>query len=307
MEQTLIFFPDGTQINFKKEKLVQRSSKKFLEVSKNEAWKFQLLPNWLDNVSYWYTREDKETLPSRYYHYDRGSIIRVDFGVNMGSEFCGLHFAIVLDKNDISSKKTLTVIPLTSKNKNGRFSLGKEIFNQTTNILNQQINELKKETRLINQKTINLEDKTKLLAQKLKNIILKSTDESKKDIINKEFEEVTNKGIITDTLNNIIISGKYNEIEINRLKNEIKDNSEDINQLKNEIKDNKNEIQSLLRVINIYSRYNKNTYARLSDITTISKLRIRKINKYDPSGRIKLNSQQMALISDKLMDLYINK
>ena len=66
MEQTLIFFPDGTQINFKKEKLVQRSSKKFLEVSKNEAWKFQLLPNWLDNVSYWYTREDKETLPSRY-------------------------------------------------------------------------------------------------------------------------------------------------------------------------------------------------------------------------------------------------
>ena len=132
MEQTLIFFPDGTQINFKKEKLVQRSSKKFLEVSKNEAWKFQLLPNWLDNVSYWYTREDKEALPSRYYHYDRGTIIRVDFGVNMGSEFCGLHFAIVLDKKDNNHKKTLTVVPLTSKNKSGRFYLGKEIFNQTT-------------------------------------------------------------------------------------------------------------------------------------------------------------------------------
>lgn len=278
MEQTLIFFPDGTQINFKKEKLVQRSSKKFLEVSKNEAWKFQLLPNWLDNVSYWYTREDKETLPSRYYHYDRGTIIRVDFGVNMGSEFCGLHFAIVLDKKDNNHKKTLTVVPLTSKNKSGRFYLGKEIFNQTTNILNQQ--------------SIELKQKTDHLLQELKDIILNGIDNNKKDIVKKEFIKF-DKGIVTDTLNNIIISGKYNQ-------NEVK-------QLKDEVYNNNKEIDSLSKVISIYSRYNKDTYVRLSDITTISKLRIRRINKYDPSGRIKLNSQQMALISDKLMDLYINK
>ena len=278
MEQTLIFFPDGTRINFKKEKLVQRSSKKFLEVSKNEAWKFQLLPNWLDNVSYWYTREDKETLPSRYYHYDRGTIIRVDFGVNMGSEFCGLHFAIVLDKKDNNHKKTLTVVPLTSKNKSGRFYLGKEIFNQTTNILNQQ--------------SIELKQKTDHILQELKDIILNGIDNNKKDIVKKEFIKF-DKGIVTDTLNNIIISGKYNQ-------NEVK-------QLKDEIYNNNKEIDSLSKVISIYSRYNKDTYVRLSDITTISKLRIRRINKYDPSGRIKLNSQQMALISDKLMDLYINK
>ena len=278
MEPTLIFFPDGTQINFKKEKLVQRSSKKFLEVSKNEAWKFQLLPNWLDNVSYWYTREDKETLPSRYYHYDRGTIIRVDFGVNMGSEFCGLHFAIVLDKKDNNHKKTLTVVPLTSKNKSGRFYLGKEIFNQTTNILNQQ--------------SIELKQKTDHILQELKDIILNGIDNNKKDIVKKEFIKF-DKGIVTDTLNNIIISGKYNQ-------NEVK-------QLKDEIYNNNKEIDSLSKVISIYSRYNKDTYVRLSDITTISKLRIRRINKYDPSGRIKLNSQQMALISDKLMDLYINK
>jgi len=278
MEPILIFFPDGTQINFKKEKLVQRSSKKFLEVSKNEAWKFQLLPNWLDNVSYWYTREDKETLPSRYYHYDRGTIIRVDFGVNMGSEFCGLHFAIVLDKKDNNHKKTLTVVPLTSKNKSGRFYLGKEIFNQTTNILNQQ--------------SIELKQKTDHILQELKDIILNGIDNNKKDIVKKEFIKF-DKGIVTDTLNNIIISGKYNQ-------NEVK-------QLKDEVYNNNKEIDSLSKVISIYSRYNKDTYVRLSDITTISKLRIRRINKYDPSGRIKLNSQQMALISDKLMDLYINK
>src|SRR5699024_795841 len=278
MEPILIFFPDGTQINFKKEKLVQRSSKKFLEVSKNEAWKFQLLPNWLDNVSYWYTREDKETLPSRYYYYDRGKIIRVDFGVNMRSQFYGLHYAIVLNKKDNNHKKTFTVVPLTSKNKSGRFYLGKEIFNQTTNILNQQ--------------SIELKQKTDHILQELKDIILNGIDNNKKDIVKKEFIKF-DKGIVTDTLNNIIISGKYNQ-------NEVK-------QLKDEVYNNNKEIDSLSKVISIYSRYNKDTYVRLSDITTISKLRIRRINKYDPSGRIKLNSQQMALISDKLMDLYINK
>lgn len=307
MKPTLIFFPDGTQIDLEKEKLVQISSKRFLEVSKNKTWKFQLLPNWLNSVSYWYSKENNKILPLRYFYYDRGSIIRVDFGVNMGSEFCGLHFAIVLDKNDISSKKTLTVIPLTSKSKKGRFSLGKEIFNQTTNILNQQISELEKRIVFINQKTVNLEKKTKFLAKKLKNIILNGTDEREKDIVNKEFQYVINKGIVTDTLNNIIINGKYNENEVNQLKNEIKDNGKEFNQLKNEARNNSKEIQSLIRVIKIYSRYNKNTYVRLSDITTISKLRIRKINKYDPSGKIKLNSQQMASISDELMNLYITK
>lgn len=306
MKPTLIFFSDGTQIELKKEKLVQESSRRFLEVSKNDTWKFNLLPNWLDNTSFWYTKENSDKLPSRYYHYDRGSIIRVDFGVNMGSEFCGLHFAIVF-KKDNKRKKTLTVVPLTSKNKSGRFSLGKEIFNQTTNILNQQINKIKKETELINQKNIDLKDRTKFSVQKLKKIILNGADEDKKDIINKEFKKVTNEGIITDTLNNIIINGKYDENEVIQLQNEINDNEKRINQLKSEINYNNKEIQSLLRVINIYSRYNKNTYARLSDITTVSKLRISRINKYDPSGKIKLNSQQMKSISDELMNLYITK
>ena len=156
--------------------------------------------------------------------------------------------------------------------------LGKEIFNQTTNILNQQ--------------SIELKQKTDHILQELKDIILNGTDNNKKDIVKKEFIKF-DKGIVTDTLNNIIISGKYNQ-------NEVK-------QLKDEIYNNNKEIDSLSKVISIYSRYNKDTYVRLSDITTISKLRIRRINKYDPSGRIKLNSQQMALISDKLMDLYINK
>lgn len=65
--------------------------------------------------------------------------------------------------------------------------------------------------------------------------------------------------------------------------------------------------QELLAVAKVYSNYNKNSFVRLSDITTISKFRIKRINKFDPSGQIQLSSKQMADISDKLMELYISK
>lgn len=61
----------------------------------------------------------------------------------------------------------------------------------------------------------------------------------------------------------------------------------------------------LAKVAFIYSKYNKNTFVRLSDITTISKFRIQRINKFDPSGKIRLSEQQMREISNELMKLYI--
>lgn len=74
-----------------------------------------------------------------------------------------------------------------------------------------------------------------------------------------------------------------------------------------EYKDLRKDFNDLMRVLDTYKAYDKNSYVRLSDITTISKLRIERINKYDPSGRIRLSSQQMALISHKLMQLFLNK
>lgn len=276
-----LFSNKNNNFNSNKEKLIKRSSCRFLEISKSGEWKFDILPNWLDNVSYWFDKENKSSLPARYYHYDRGTVIRVDFGVNMGSEFCGLHFAIVLDKKDNNRKKTLTVVPLTSKNKSGRFSLGKEIFNQTTNILNQRIRELQEQTN-------NLFAKTKKL------FLSGVNDVSKKNALNKE-------------LNHCFDEGKYFKDDVEKLIYDGNYDTHEIKQLLQETLTNQKEVKNLNKVINVYSRYNKNTYVRLSDITTISKLRIRKINKYDPSGKIKLTNQQMASISDKLMALYVSK
>ncbi|WP_325064740.1 type II toxin-antitoxin system PemK/MazF family toxin [Limosilactobacillus rudii] len=171
-------------------------------------------------------------LPKRYYYYRRGTVIRVNFGTNLGSEFSNIHFAIVLDKKDSPNKKTLTVLPLTSKQNSNRFSLGREVFSQTTTILNAQMESLS-----------------------------------------------------------------------NRLKKASKENK-----LANQERKNlQNDFNDLQKVVNTFKAYDKNSYVRVSDITTISKLRIERINKYDPSGKIRLSSQQMALISRELLKLYLNK
>ena len=53
--------------------------------------------------------------PKYFKRYARGRIIKVRFGVNIGSEFSGEHFAVVISKNDTAYNPVLHVIPITSK------------------------------------------------------------------------------------------------------------------------------------------------------------------------------------------------
>ena len=68
-------------------------------------------------------------------NFKRGEIIKVDFGVNVGSELSNTHFAIVLNNDDNVSVDNITVIPLTSKKGYKRLYLGKILtpFNQKDN------------------------------------------------------------------------------------------------------------------------------------------------------------------------------
>lgn len=80
--------------------------------------------------------------------YSRGSIIKVKFGVNIGSEFSGDHYAIVLSKQDTMYNPVLHVIPLTSDNSQYNLNVGKIIYNE------KEINNLK---HLYQTKTNNIE------------------------------------------------------------------------------------------------------------------------------------------------------
>ena len=72
-------------------------------------------------LSYWiktYTdmlRRESEFNPSSIPRLSRRQIVNVDFGFRIGSELGGLHYAVVLDKNNRMSSNTVTVLPLGSQ------------------------------------------------------------------------------------------------------------------------------------------------------------------------------------------------
>ena len=70
------------------------------------------------------------TKPKYFKRYGRGRIIRVRFGVNIGSEFSGNHYAIVVSKNDTAYNPILHVIPLTSKKHKTSVKIGNVLFNE---------------------------------------------------------------------------------------------------------------------------------------------------------------------------------
>ncbi|WP_314067436.1 hypothetical protein [uncultured Vagococcus sp.] len=67
----------------------------------------------------------------RWHTYQRGTLIKVNFGLNIGTELSGPHYAISITKNDNPLSEKITVIPLTSKtgthNHALDFSISKQI------------------------------------------------------------------------------------------------------------------------------------------------------------------------------------
>ena len=77
------------------------------------------------------------TSPTHYKRFTRGQIIRVKFGVNIGSEFSGDHYAIVISKQDTMINPVIHVIPLTSKKAKYNLNLDDLLYNE------EEINKLK--------------------------------------------------------------------------------------------------------------------------------------------------------------------
>ncbi len=85
--------------------------------------KFNWLGNWLEKQSTVFKNEANKNSNSKP-NFKRGEIIKVDFGINMGSELSNTHFAIVLNSDDNNSVDNITVLPLTSKGGYKRLYLG---------------------------------------------------------------------------------------------------------------------------------------------------------------------------------------
>lgn len=86
---------------------------------------------------------------SKYLKYKRGSIIKVNLGYRIGSEFGGLHYCIVLDKNDSPKKPTLTVIPLTSNTKRNHYPEDVYLGDNVTIAIKERISEVQQNINLV--------------------------------------------------------------------------------------------------------------------------------------------------------------
>lgn len=75
--------------------------------------KQQILIQWIIKWSSFLSREgnfDPKYLP----YYKRGDIVYADFGFNIGAEFGGIHYAVVIENNNNKANGNIVVVPLTS-------------------------------------------------------------------------------------------------------------------------------------------------------------------------------------------------
>lgn len=95
-----------------------------------------------DKLSYWledwttFLNFESEFSPQSLRRYKRGEIIKAHLGYNVGSEEGGLHYCVVIDKDNSNNSPVVTVVPLTSVKSNtdinhlhkGNIYLGNELF-----------------------------------------------------------------------------------------------------------------------------------------------------------------------------------
>lgn len=110
-------------------------------IDKKLPYKFAYLDDWLlknSKLLLTETNDFENNVEQSYKTYKRGTIVKVDFGVNLGSEMSQVHFAIVLNNYDNPKNNILTVVPLTSKP--SKFNLDLENL-----VIDKLIDKIKKE------------------------------------------------------------------------------------------------------------------------------------------------------------------
>ncbi len=108
-EKTNITHEERIDEAFDKFKTIQNNS--------NGKGKFRSLSRFLLLQANQFSFEQNNTEKKKYRIYKRGQLVRVNFGLNFGSELSMIHYAIVLNKTDNKRNATLTVVPLSSKHK----------------------------------------------------------------------------------------------------------------------------------------------------------------------------------------------
>ena len=98
-----------------------------------EYKKSNLLAYWIKDFAK-YHDEEKNFTSKSLKNFKRGDIVKVNLGFNIGNEFGGLHYCVVINNNDNINSGHLNVIPLSSAKEDKEYNsvtcidLGNELY-----------------------------------------------------------------------------------------------------------------------------------------------------------------------------------
>lgn len=237
-------------------------------------------------ISYWikdYVRMisfEENFEPTRNIAYKRGNIVKLNFGFNIGNEYGGLHYGIVLDNKNAHNSPVVTVIPLTSQKDN------KEIHANSVDLGNEIYRSLKIKYDTIS-KALKDEQEEILSAQKAFTVLVDLAGESLE-----KYKQSDDKDTCQAELQK---AEKY--LEATKKLEQLWQDKEAHNKAQQEYLD---------KIGLEISRMKEGSIALVNQITTISKMRI-----FDPrnirgvlSG-VSLSEENMEKINQKIKDLYV--
>lgn len=242
--------------------------------------KANLLSYWIKDYVRMIDFEEKFD-PTKNISYKRGNIVKVNFGFNIGSEYGGLHYGIILDNNNAHNSPVVTVIPLTSmkSDKEPHFNsvdLGNEIYRSL---------KIKYDTISKALKDEQEEIKNELMLFK---ILVDLTTQTTEELKTGELDDQKFEQKLSDAEKYLTASTKLQSIWEEKEKHN-KEQQDYLNKIGLEI-----------------ARMKEGSIALVNQITTISKMRI-----FDPrnlkgvlSG-ISLSEENMEKINEKMKNLYI--
>lgn len=238
-------------------------------------------------ISYWikdYVRMinfEEQFDPTRNLSYKRGNVVKIDFGFNIGAEYGGLHYGVVLDNKNPHNSPVVTVVPLTSiksakKTHSNNVELGNEIYRSLKIKYDTISKSLKEEEEEIMQELT--------LFKALVDLTTQAADELKE--CERNSKEFTQK---------LSTAEKYLDASYSLQK--IWEEKE---------KHNKEQQTSLDKIRLEISRMKEGSIALVNQITTVSKIRI-----FDPRNLkgvlagISLSEENMEKINEKIKELYV--
>lgn len=173
--------------------------------------KANLISYWLENFSS-YIKNENNFNPQELISYKRGDVVKLNFGFNVGSEHGGLHYAIVLDNNNLHSSPVITVVPLSSGTASTTYQrdvfLGQELYIKL-NAKNKSLMESAKKKLTDNSKIFSALNDTYEEAKKT-NLPSDQEDNIRKVILSVQEQ-------VKEVEEDILLLEKYNK-EISRMK-----------------------------------------------------------------------------------------